>query len=289
MNAIDKRAAHPDQPDPGGFIRKLMMEVAVGDIHLPSFPDIAARVQKVLEDPKSGAGRVAVVISSEAALAARVLRLANSAFLNPSSEQVNDLKVALTRLGVQLVRCTAVSFALQQMQSGVKDPKVRARLHELWRDGALIAAIAYVLARETRSANPDEALLTGLMHNIGKLYIALHAPPGIESATPATWRQLVSDAHPQIAVTILEHWKFAPEIIAAVRAQNQRDAVVGGLTDVLIGAKVLVPCVVDRQRLPEVVERVGAFKRLKLTAENCNQILAGSADQIRSLRAGLFD
>ena len=289
MNAIDKRAAHSEHADPGGFIRKLMLELTVGDIHLPSFPDIAARVQKVLEDPKSGAGRVAVVISSEAALAARVLRLANSAFLNPSGEQVNDLKVALTRLGVQLVRCTAVSFALQQMQSGVKDPKVRARLHELWRDGALIAAIAYVLARETRSANPDEALLTGLMHNIGKLYIALHAPPGIEAATPSTWAQLVRDSHPQIAVTILEHWKFAPQIIAAVKAQNRRDVAAGGLTDVLIGAKVLVPCVVDRQRLPEVVERVAAFKRLKLTADSCNQILAGSADQIRSLRAGLFD
>jgi hypothetical protein len=107
--------------------------------------------------------------------------------------------------------------------------------------------------------------------------------------TPGTWTQIVRDAHPQIAVTILEHWKFAPEIIAAVKAQNSRDLVIGGLADILISAKVLVPCVTDRQRLPEVVERVSALKRLKLSAERCNQILAGSADQIRSLRSGLFD
>jgi HD-like signal output (HDOD) protein len=269
--------------DPEGFARRLMRELALGDIRLPSFPDIAARVQKVLEDPRSAPAKVAAVVRSEAALAARILRLANSAFLNPSGERISDLRVALTRLGVQLVRCTAVSFALQQMQFGGCEPALRSRLQQLWRDGALVAAIAYVLARETRTANPDEALLTGLLHNIGKLYITLNAPPGVDVLA-------LEVTHPQIAASILTHWNFPAAIVAAVGNQNASDGAGGeGLTDIVQAATVLVPCVFDRNAMPDIIAAVPAFQRLKLTAEGCNQILAASAEQIRSLRAGLFD
>jgi HD-like signal output (HDOD) protein len=273
-----------------GVMRKLMLEVTLGDIRLPSFPDIAMRVQKVLDDPKASPARVAVVVGSEAALAARILRLANSAFLNPSGEQINDLRVALTRLGVQLVRCTAVSFALQQMKLGASDLALRPQLQELWRSGALVASIAYVLARETRAANPDEALVTGLMHNIGRLYITVCAPRGDGSAADRdAFATAVRDWHPQIAVSILTHWKFPPAIISAVGSQNstRRNGRDGSLSDILTAATALVPCVFDRTILADMAAAVPAFARLKLGAEDCTRILAASAEQIRSLRAGL--
>jgi HD-like signal output (HDOD) protein len=271
--------------DTGTVLRKLMLELSLGDIRLPSFPDIAARVQKVLDDPKTSPARVAVVVGSEAALAARIIRLANSAFLNPSGEQVNDLRVALTRLGVQLVRCTAVSFALQQMKLGGNDAALRPQLQQLWRDGALVASIAYVLARETRAANPDEALVTGLMHNIGKLYITLNSARGSAAAVhDEAWSKAVREWHPQVAVLILKHWKFPPAIIAAVGNPGG-----GGLSDILEAATVLVPCVFDRALMPEIVAAVPAFAELHLDAEGCTRILAASAEQIRSLRAGLSD
>ncbi len=294
MIAADNRNLAPGDQDPNIFLRKLTMEIALGDIRLPSFPDIAARVQKVLEDPKSAPAKVAVVVRSEAALAARILRLSNSAFLNPSGEQISDLRVALTRLGVQLVRCTAVSFAIQQMQPGNCEPALKSKLHDLWREGALVAAIAYVLARETQTANPDEALLTGLMHNIGRLYITLNMPKsGTAPSHSETWASAVRELHPQIAVSILQHWKFPPAIIAAVGHQNSREAQLPdgehGLTDVLIAATELVPGVFDREVLPAIVATVPAFARLKLTAADAKRILSASAEQIRSLRAGLND
>jgi len=75
--------------------------------------------------PRRSARAVAVVVGSDAALAARILRLANSAFLNPSAMPIKDLQLALTRLGHQTVRCTAVSFALQQMNLGSGDAELR--------------------------------------------------------------------------------------------------------------------------------------------------------------------
>lgn len=291
MTAVHGSDASIGELNPTVFMRKLMLELALGDVRLPSFPDIAARVQKVLEDPKATSARVAVVVRSEAALAARILRLANSSLLNISGEPINDLRVALTRLGVQLVRCTAVSFALQQMQLGGSDRALRSQLHELWRDGTLVASIAYVLARETKVANPDEALLTGLMHNIGRLYIAVNVPRGAQAiANSEEWTTTVNEWHPQIAVAILKHWKFPASIATAVANQTSQDRETDEkLSDILITAILLVPCIFKREALSEIAAEAPALQRLKLNAADCNRILVASAEQIRSLRAGLSD
>jgi HD-like signal output (HDOD) protein len=278
------------EADPSGFIRKLSLELAVGDIRLPSFPDIAVRVQRVLEDTRAPRTQVAQVIGADAALAARILRLANSAFFSPSTHQITDLQQALTRLGNQLVRCTAVSFSLQQMTLGGAEAERRATLQKLWRQGTLVASIAYVIARETQVAKPDEALMTGLMHNIGRLYIAVsETRHAVESIDCEAWANMVQEWHPRIAGAILKHWKFPPPIIAAVSAQNdlRRESRGDGLTDVLLAAIALLPCVFNRDMLEETVLDVPTLQRLGLGAAECRRLLAATADQIKVLQAAL--
>ena len=287
-SARDLRAGESDRD---AVIRKLSLEVTLGDVRLPSLPDIAVRVQRVLEDPRAARTRVAQVIGADAALAARIVRLANSAFLNPSTQQIFDLQQALTRLGTQLVRCTAMSFSLQQMEFGNGEAKVKPYIRELWRRGALIASIAYVLARETGAAKPDEALMTGLMHNIGELYIAVSTPPrpadGDESGD---WEQMVREWHPRIAGSILKHWKFPTAIITAVAAQNSDDREAGGdggLADVLTAAIALGSCVPRRELIDDTVTAGASFQRLRLDSGECKRLLASAAVQITALRAAL--
>jgi len=276
---------------PSEFLKELSAELTSGDLRLPSFPAVAQRVQRALEDPRATPAQVARVIGIDAALAVRILRLANSAFLNPSAKPITELQQAVKRLGHQLVRCTAVSFALQQMNAGDGVAALRPQLHELWRKGTLVASIAYVLARETRAANPDEALVAGLMHNIGELYIAVraHQHGAVLGADDAATRVL-SNGHPRIAAAILGHWKFAPSIVSAVGNQNTTDlpaAGAGPLTDVLIAAISLVPCVFYRGLLDETVTAVAAFRRLALNADDCKQLLGTTARQIKSLHSAL--
>src|ERR1700721_3291116 len=82
--ATQNQSDSPRALAPSEFLKELSAELASGDVRLPSFPDIAQRVQRALEDPRATPVQVARVIGIDAALAARVLRLANSAFLNPS-------------------------------------------------------------------------------------------------------------------------------------------------------------------------------------------------------------
>ena len=275
---------------PAEFLKELAAELATGDVRLPSFPDVAQRVQRVLEDPRATPAPVAQVIGIDAALAARILRLSNSAFLNPSGKPITELQQALNRLGHQLVRCTAVSFAAQQMKVGEGDLVLRPQLHELWRKGTLVASIAYVLARETKAANPDEALVAGLMHNIGSLYIAVRAyQHGGALGTDDAATVLLNKGHPRIAAAILGHWKFAPTIVSAVGNQNASDRAVAGtdrLNDVLFAAVALVPCVY-RALLGATITAAPPFERLGLHAADCKRLLTATAQQIKSLHTAL--
>jgi len=271
---------------PAEFLKNLSTELANGDIRLPSYPDVAQRVQRALEDTRTTSAKVARVIGIDAALAVRILQLANSAFLNPSSKPITDLQQAVNRLGHQLVRCTAVSFALQQMTHSC-EAALRPRLHELWRQGTLVASIAYVLARETGFAHPDEALVAGLMHNIGSLYIIIRCHQhNAAFATDDAATRLLNQAHPRIAGAILGHWKFAPAIVSAVsnqKAVNPSTKNADRLTDVLVAAITLVPCVFQRELLDETVTASAPFQRLALDTAACQRLLQTTAQRIESL------
>jgi HD-like signal output (HDOD) protein len=231
------------------------------------------------------------VIGADAALAARILRLANSAFLNPSGQSITDLRHALTRLGNQLTRCTAVSFSLQQMEFGAGQADFQPRIRELWREGTLVAAIAYALARETRAAIPDEALMAGLLHNIGRLYAAVNAPRrATGGGEEGAWERVVEEWHARIASSILKHWKFPTAIIAAVADQNAPDREPSGedgLTDLLIAAIALQSCVFHRELLDDTVTAGAPFQRLGLGSAECQHLLVTAADQIKALRVAL--
>jgi HD-like signal output (HDOD) protein len=275
---------------PFDITRKLAAELAAGDVQLPSFPDVAVRVQRVLEDERATPAQIAKVLGADAALAARVLRLANAAVFNRSFKAVNDLPTAVSRLGFELVRCAAMSFALRQMKLVDADSALRPQLQELWRKGTLVASIGYVLARETGAARPDEALVTGLLHNIGRLYLIVRAQ-ALSSAVAETgmWDQVVHDWHPRIGSAILEYWKFPEPIVRAVADQNAWDRPATGnrLTDVLIAATSLVPCVFYRQLLDDTVTAVAPFQRLGLATADCNRLLAATAPHINGLRDAL--
>ena len=281
----------PVAPLPPRFVHDLTVELMTGDVRLPSFPDIVVRLQRVLDDPTTSPAQIAYIIRADAALAARILRLANSTFMNPSGSAVTDLNIAITRLGHQLVRCTAVAFALQQMKFGGRSAELRPKLQALWRVGMLVAAIAYVIARESRAARPEEAMLTGLMHNIGRLYITVNSPgggaDGERTEIPA---EVMDEWHPRMAASILKHWKFPAPIVTAVGNQTTMERPPGisiGLSNVLIAAIALVPSVFRRELVDEIATTIPAFQDLGLTADDCRRVMTASAQPIRSLQAAL--
>lgn len=240
MAGIRSRAFlnEPAQDPTFKFISDLAKELSSGRVELPSFPDAAARVQQVLSDPAVSSDRLARVIGADAGLAARVLTMANSAMLQRDGTPVTDLKVAVTRIGHDHIRAAALAYANAQLQRAPELLHIRSQLEACWRDGIRVASLAQSLAKETRCVRTDEAMLTGLLHNIGKLYIIARAPrnPG---AAPALNPAVIDDWYPNIGKAVAQNWKLPEEIANAIAGQLESTRTHEGpadLADLLIVA-----------------------------------------------------
>ena len=105
----------------------------------------------------------------------RLMRIANSASLNRSGKAVTDLRTAINRIGHNMVRSASISFAMAQIRRSNKLVGLEDQLQQLWNESTSVAALSFVLARTCTRVNPDEALLVGMMHGIGKLYVLTRA------------------------------------------------------------------------------------------------------------------
>lgn len=276
------------------FVELLAKEVSSGNLEVPGFPDVVMRIRRVLDDPDCDANKVTKVVSGEPVLTTRLLRMANSAALKPAAGQIRDVRNAVARLGFSLVQSATVSFAAEQMRQAQKYEAAKAHFDDIWRRSTHVAATAYILARRCcRRLNPDEALLTGLIHAIGKLYILSRAEdhPGLFE-TEGELDAVLSDWYVPTGESILRSWDFPDEIIEAVAAQLDADRDPGEdvtLADVMLVALPL-PAVLGRpDDMVPVLEATRAGARLGLATDECIVVLEEAAEQIEDLRSTLRD
>lgn len=281
----------PTHDQASAFVHALAAELSAGKIDLPSFPEIAVRVRKALQDENVSTDQVTRIVSAEPALAARLLRIANSAALNVSGRRVTELKTAISRIGFNVVRSAAIAFAMSQLKKAEDYKGLEQSLQALWQRSALVAAMSFVVARRLTKVNADVALLGGLLHGAGKLYILARAPRFPELfADAAAYNEIVRDWHANVARALLENWEMADEIVAAVHLQEDIDYSHEGetdLTDVLIVANLLV----SYREHPESIELnlhgVRPALRMRLDADVHRRLLEESGAEIEALRNAL--
>jgi len=116
------------------FVAELAAEVSKGRVELPSFPDVAVRVRKVLADEQVSNDQLARVVGSDAGLAARVFTLANSVALNRGGRTISEMKSAVNRIGHNNVRTAAVSFAIAQLRRAAELRHISKELEGLWQE-----------------------------------------------------------------------------------------------------------------------------------------------------------
>ncbi len=202
------------------FLQKLVNDM-YEDLELPGFPDVVVRLQQTLADDKSSARDIVRLVSSDTALGAKLLQLANSAAFKPGDRDISDLKAAVTVLGFSLVRGTATSFAMRQMEQQAWLLPLKPHLQKIWQDSTGVAAICYVGARHIAGMRPDEALAAGLFHQIGTLYVLTRAHrEGIVIGDANEWTATIAGWTPTIARAILENWRVPEHLTDAVEHQD---------------------------------------------------------------------
>jgi len=271
------------------FVSELAQDVSNGRVELPSFPDVAVRVRKVLGDEHVSNEQIARVVSSDAGLAARVFTLANSAALNRSGRAISDLKAAVNRIGHNNVRTAAVSFAIAQLRRASELRHIAGELETLWQEATMVAALAYAIASRT-NVNADESMLAGLLHNVGKIYILAraHRHSGLFHDA-VTLSQIMRDWHANVGKAIVENWGFPEHIAQAVGEHESIDRSVAqpDVADVLTVAVMMSSFMGQEADLELNMQGVKGFWRLELDNDKCVHVMRDCAEEISALRSAL--
>ncbi len=216
------------------FTAMLEVEIAGDHIDLPSFPEVALRVRRALADENVSVDVVVRALSAEPSLVVRLLQLANSAALNPSGRRLTDLRAAITRIGFNMARSATIAFAMAQLRRAEAYKGLDKPFNELWRTSTQVAAVSFVVAKHLTKVNPELALLAGLLHTVGKLYLLTRASRYPELLNDDTvYPALVQAWHARIANAILVNWELAPPVIEAVHGFEACDREREGDIDLL--------------------------------------------------------
>ena len=178
---------------------------------LPTMPELALQVREVAENPDASVKQLANVIGSDAALTARIIKVANSALYRGAVE-IQDLNMALMRLGMATTCTLATGLAMEQMFQATTD-MVDKRLRQVWQTSSEIAGMCTVMCKHYTRLKPDQATLAGLVHKIGVLPILSYAedqPSLLKDSF--TLDSMIKMTHPMIGVKILTAWEFPKEI-----------------------------------------------------------------------------
>lgn len=246
------------------FHNELLNDLNNGTLVLPTLPEVALRVRDVVDDPEASAADLSEIIITDAALSTRLLKVANSPLYRGRIE-IDTIQMAVARLGQTIVRSLVTSLVMEQMFQATSR-NLDERLHDLWEHSTEVSAICQVLANKHANIKSDEAMLAGLIHEIGVLPILMKADEKPELLkNTAALDSVIANIHADVGAAILKSWKFPENLIAAVAEQNNlsRDSENGpDLVDVVQVARLQSYMNTDRALSEEELEKVPAFKKL---------------------------
>jgi HD-like signal output (HDOD) protein len=255
-----------------------------GELKIPSFPDVALKMRKAFQEDAEVVD-IAKIVNMDPAVSARLIRVVNSPVymrINPISNCLN----AINRLGLSTTRNLVIAFSMKNLIKS-ENKAIEKLIQDNWLQSITVSSICYTLAQLTKKVDPDEALLAGLLHNIGVLPILTFA-----DSLPADTYQFadidlcINEIYGQLGSIILEKWGF-PDKLKQIPLQsaNWFESTPGdiNLADIVILAKYhnLVESA-GKAELP-LIDTLPAFQKLgnqSLSPEMSLQILYDAKHQI---------
>lgn len=196
------------------ILNTLKKKIETNQLVLPSMSDIFLQVKKIVDDPSSNISNIATIITRDPSLTARILKVANNALYRGNSE-ITNLQLAVSRMGLKLIKTLVTSHAITQMFNQPKGA-LKPFFSNLQKHSTDVSAQAYAVAKHYTKLNPDDALLAGLVHNIGYLPMAkcIETFPEVEK-DPALLIEIMGRVHTQVSEMVLKSWTFPQQIIDA--------------------------------------------------------------------------
>lgn len=217
-------------------VRELLNDPKIRDVvgrttELPCLSSTYNDLMKVLGTEGSTVRDVAEVVSRDLVLTARVMQLVNSAFFG-MPRTMDNVADAISHLGIDVVRGLAAAVKAFDGFEGVlgESPLIDLFNHSL-RVGSLAREIAITEGMTVR--DQEDALLAGMLHDIGKLVLVQAYPSTYEAImhnTEEWWpsseaeRRDLGLSHAEVGAYLLGLWGFQNHIVEAVAFHDRPSA-----------------------------------------------------------------
>lgn len=268
------------------FYNEILADLQNGTLVLPTLPEVALKVRDVVDDPDATSAKLADIIVTDPALSTRLLKVANSA-LYRGRVPVESVQMAVSRLGLTMVRNLVTSLVMEQMFQATSN-RLEKRLHDLWEHSTEVAAISQVIASKQPGIKSDEAMLAGLIHDIGILPILMKAEdsPAILQDS-AQLDSLILRLHTRIGEAILRSWKFPESLIAVAAEHENYDRDIGNtpdLVDIIQVANIQSYTNTEKALAEKQLQSIKAFSKLNIdTNMNVTELEQNSAEYAEAL------
>ena len=207
---------------------------AIASLQLPALPQTVLGFMRAVSQDGTSVDQVGTWVRREPALAARILHVANSAAFHTAGP-LRNIEQCLQTLGVRILRSVAACLAVQQAFGrlpGLQPGLQSYGLAGFWRHALLVAELAQGIAAETGRVEPEEAYLSGLLHDVGQLLLlgGLGAAYGRilegahgETALVACEQRALGTDHAAVGAWLVDRWKL-PSFMADAILFHHHDA-----------------------------------------------------------------
>ena len=235
-------------------------------IDLPSLPDVALQVNKVVQDPDVDINKIADVVRVDPVLSTRIVQVANSA-MYAGNPETSSLRNAITRIGMKVTRSIVYSVILKGLYKP-KTPVTQRYMERVYEECIRTGVVCHALSKATGILDPDQALLAGIIHNIGVIPILIIADRHEKLVSDeAMLDSVIAELEHNVGAALLTQWGFDDELTEVAKEHDNwfregKDE--PDYCDIVQAAKLHCSFIGGKKIDAPPLHEVGAFKRLNL-------------------------
>ena len=203
-----------EEPEQDYCADRIYTLIENNELTLPTLPDVATRVGNLIDDPNVSADKVVSALSSDPAITTQIIRGANSAAF-AGKPQVDNIRTAVARLGYKQLRNIVLTVTMGRLLRA-RSPLIKKHIEKFWSHSREVAAISYVLALHQKHLNPDQAMLAGLIHDIGAIPLYSCADNELSSADEKLVDWMMREFKVPVGIRLLRAWNFPQDMIDVV-------------------------------------------------------------------------
>ncbi|MBI9017647.1 MAG: HDOD domain-containing protein [Phycisphaerae bacterium] len=275
------------------------LDIANETLEIATLPEVTMRIVQVVQDPKSTAHDLHVIVKNDPALSARVLRVVNSAFYGLPG-QIGSIDRAIMLLGLNAVKNIAIAASLSKMfKTNTECPEFSGK--DLWTHSVAVGATNKLIASAIGLSLPDESFLAGLMHDIGLVSVmqcrASAIPEIIAQVNTGknlleVESEILGATHTEIGAALTTRWKF-PRSFQYVTAfhhnpmelapENRLLATVTCIADSLCTQMGLG--LFNREKIDDIVIDDYLIKEISISPNQLNEIANNIEEELEVVKA----